>query len=202
MEKNLIITIGRQYGAGGRSVASVISEKLGIPMYDNALLLEASKECGYSPELFKKRDEKRHFLGLAHLFSSQESNTPNYLGDDALFQIQSDVMRKIAEKGSCVIVGRCANYVLRDMDGLLNVFLSSPLDRRIERVMHRMAVDAETARKIIARKEKNRIRYYNNYTLTRWGEASLYDLCIDSSILGVDGTADLIISFAEKAGLI
>lgn len=202
MENKIIITIGRQYGAGGRSVAASISQKLGIPVYDNDLLTEAAKESGYSPDLFKKRDEKRHLFSLAHLFSSRESDTPHYLGDDTLFQIQSDVMRDIAEKGSCIIIGRCSNYILRDMPEALHVFLTSPLDVRVDRVVKRMGVDEETARKIIAKKEKNRIDYYNRYTLTRWGQASIYDLCMDSSILGIDGTADMIIEFAEKKGLL
>ena len=198
----IIITIGRQYGAGGRSVAKAISEKLGIPVYDNDLLLEAAKESGYSPDLFKKRDEKRHLFSLAHLFSSQLSDTPHFLGDDTLFQIQSDVMRNIAEKGSCIIIGRCSNYVLRDMPRALHVFLTSPLDVRVSRVVKRMGVDEETAGKIIAKKEKNRIDYYNRYTLTKWGQASIYDLCMDSSILGIEGTADMIIEFAEKTGFL
>ena len=147
MENKIIITIGRQYGAGGRSVAAVVASKLGIPVYDNDLLIEAAKESGYSPDLFKKRDEKRHLFSLAHLFSSQVSDTPHYLGDDTLFQIQSDVMRNIAEKGSCIIIGRCSNYILRDMPEALHVFLTSPLDVRVDRVVKRMGVDEETARK-------------------------------------------------------
>lgn len=183
-------------------MAAVVASKLGIPVYDNDLLIEAAKESGYSPDLFKKRDEKRHLFSLAHLFSSQVSDTPHYLGDDTLFQIQSDVMRNIAEKGSCIIIGRCSNYILRDMPEALHVFLTSPLDVRVDRVVKRMGVDGETAGKIIAKKEKNRIDYYYRYTLTRWGQASIYDLCVDSSILGIEGTADVIIDFVKKKGLL
>lgn len=202
MEKKIIITIGRQYGAGGRATAAAIGRKLGIPVYDNTLLGEAAKESGFSPSLFKKRDEKRHIFSLSSLFSSQESNATNYLGDNALFQLQSETIRDIAGKESCVIVGRCADYILRDFEGVLKVFITSPYEERKKRVMERMGLDSGTVDKIIQKKEQSRMNFYNAYTLGRWGDVSNYDLCIDSSRLGIEGTADTIIYFAEKAGLL
>ena len=199
---NAIITIGRQFGSGGRSIAAEIGARLGIPVYDNALLAEAAAESGYSPDTFKKRDEKRHLFSLSRLFSSLESNAANYMSDNELFQIQSEAIRKIASKGSCIIVGRCADYVLRDFDNVFKVFITCPYEHRLKRVMDRMGVDRDTAEVITLKKEKNRSKYYNYYTFGKWGDAAQYDLCIDSSLLGIEGTAGLIIEAAKKAGML
>ena len=203
MKNNPIITIGRQYGSGGRSIANELGRRLGIPVYDNALLSEASENCGYSPDIFKKRDEKKHLFSFSRLFSSLYSNAENYMADDELFQIQSETILKIAQEGPCIIVGRCANYVLRDYrDRLLNVFITSPYETRVQRVMERIGVDEATAGKIITRKEKNRAEYYHYYTLGKWGDGPTYDLCIDSSILGIEGTAEIITDFAKAKGIL
>ena len=199
---NVIITIGRQFGSGGRRIAAEIGSRLGIPVYDNALLAEAAAESGYSPDIFKKRDEKRHLFSLSRLFSSLESNAANYMSDNELFQIQSEAIRNIASKGSCIIVGRCADYVLRDFDNVFKVFVTCPYEQRLNRVMGRMGVDRATAEIITEKKEKNRARYYNYYSFGKWGDAGQYDLCIDSSLLGIEGTANLIIETARKAGFI
>lgn len=200
--KKIVITIGRQFGSGGRSVANILGSKLDIPVYDSALLSEAAAESGFSPARFKRRDEKRHLFSLSRLFSSSSWNADNYLGDNELFQIQSEAIRHIAEKSSCIIVGRCADYVLRDMDCLVSVFLCSPDKARVERVMKRQEVTEKVAREIIAKKDRNRRSYYNGYTLGKWGDAATYDLCIDTSVLGDEAAADLIIDFARKAGLL
>ena len=181
-------------------MAQIIGRRLGIPVYDNALLSEAARASGYSPELFHKRDEKRHRFNLSRIFSSLASDAPDYLGDAELFQMQSDAVREVAAKGSCVIVGRCGDYILRDRADLFSVFLTAPYGERVRRVMERKEVDEETARKIIDRKEKERMSYYNGYTLGKWGDASTYDLCMDSSILGLEGTADFIIRASQQKG--
>lgn len=198
--EHVIFTIGRQFGAGGRAVAALIGEKLGIPVYDNSLLTEAAKEYGYSPDIFKKRDEKHHLFGLSRLFSSNAYNADNYMGDNMLFQMQSQAIREIAAKGPCVIIGRCADYILRDHSKLVSVFLTAPMDVRVERIVRRLQVDDKTAEKIINRKENNRKEYYNGYTLGNWGDSSTYKMCINTSAIGMEETADLIIEFARKAG--
>lgn len=203
MKDNPIITIGRQYGSGGRRIAAELGRRLNIPVYDNALLSEAAKNSGYSPDVFKKRDEKKHLFGLSRLFSTLYSNAENYMADNELFQIQSETIRKIAQEGPCIIIGRCANYVLREYrDRMLNVFITAPYEKRVQRVMERMGVDEATAGKIIARKEKNRAAYYHYYTLGKWGDSTTYDICIDSSILGIEGTAEIITDIAKAKGII
>ena len=197
--KKTIICIGREFGAGGRKVAAILKEKTLLPVYDKELLSEAAAQCGFGSYLFKKRDEKRHLFSFSRLFSSSSWNADNYMGDNELFQMQSETIRHIAQKeGSCIIIGRCADYVLRDEEGLVSVFLCCPMEERVKRVCARMDVDEKTAREIIARKDRNRRSYYNGYTLGKWGDAATYDLCIDTSVLGDEGTADLILDFIRR----
>lgn len=201
MEKKIIITIGRQFGSGGKCVAEALGRKLGIPVYDNELIMKAAQDSGFSAELFVKSDEKRRIFSLSSIFANSfQTDTDNFMSDNDLFKMQSETIRKIAEQGPAVIVGRCSDYILRDMDYVLDVFLTSPEDVRAERVAERMNIDLEKASALIERKDKGRSEYYNYYTFGEWGVASTYDLCLDSSILGTEGTADFIIDFARKAG--
>jgi len=203
MEKKIIITIGRQFGSGGKCVADALGQKLGIPVYDNELITKAAQDSGFSAELFVQSDEKRRFFSLSSIFAGNYSaDTENYMSDKGLFKMQCHTIRKIAEQGSAIIVGRCSDYILRDMDCVLDVFLTSPAEVRAERVSERMGISMEKAVEMVEEKDKGRSEYYNYYTFGNWGVASTYDLCIDSSILGIDGTADFIIDFARKAGLI
>ena len=199
---NTIINIGRQFGSGGKQVALNIGSKLGIKVYDNELISKAAEESGFSKELFERSDEKRSMFNISSFFSSDRFvGSRNYVGDNELFKIQSDVIRDIAEKGSAIFVGRCSNYILRDMR-CLDVFISAPLEERIKRVCERTGLEEEDARTRIERQDRTRETYYNFFTFGNWGAASDYDLCIDSSILGIEGTTDCIIDFGRKAGLI
>lgn len=201
MEKKIIITIGRQFGSGGKCVAEALGSKLGIPVYDNELIMKAAQDSGFSAELFVQSDEKRRFLSLSSIFANNfQTDTDNFMSDNGLFKMQSETIRKIAEQGSAVIVGRCSDYILRDMDCVVDVFLTCPEEVRAQRVAERMGIELEKAAAMIERKDKGRAEYYNYYTFGEWGVASTYDLCLDSNILGIDGTADFIIDFARKAG--
>lgn len=198
--KKIIITIGRQFGGGGKVVADVLGKKLGIPVYDSELIAKAAQDSGFSAELFVQSDERRRFFSLSTIFANTYSDTENYMSDKGLFKMQSDTIRKIAEQGSAIIVGRCSDYILRDMDCVIDVFLTSPAEERAGRVSERAGISLEKAMDIIEKKDKDRAEYYNYYTFGNWGVASTYDLCLDSSILGIEGTADFIIDFARKAG--
>ena len=203
MEKKIIINIGRQFGGGGLGVASELGRKLGIPVFDRELIARAAQDSGFSAELFDQSDEKRRIFSLSSIFTSLISSpTENYMSDNGLFEIQCSTIRKIAEQGSAIIVGRCSDYVLRDMDCVLNVFLTSPLSIRVERICERHNLSAEKAEALILQKDKAREEYYNYYTFGNWGIAASYDLCVDSSILGIEGTADFIIDFAKRTGLL
>ena len=202
MEKKIIINIGRQFGGGGRGVAYELGRKLNIPVYDREIINQAAKDSGFGAEFFKERDEKRGFFSFTEIFASGFSDTENYMSDRGIFKLQSQTIEKIAEQGSAIIVGRCADYILRDNEHTLNVFLTSPLDVRAERVASRQGMSLEEAKAKVLEKDKKRAEYYNYYTFGEWGAAETYDLCIDSSILGIEGTADFIIDFAKKAGKI
>lgn len=203
MEKKLIINIGRQFGGGGLGVAMELGKKLGIPVYDRELITKAAQDSGFSAELFVQSDEKRRIFSLSSIFASLTSApADNYMSDKGLFEIQCATIRKIAEQGSAIIVGRCSDYVLRDLDCTLNVFLTSPLSERVARICERHNLGEEKAESLILQKDRAREEYYNYFTFGNWGVASTYDLCIDSSKLGIEGTADFIIDFAKRTGLL
>lgn len=203
MKKDIIITIGRQFGSGGKCVAEVLGRKLGIPVYDQELIMKAAQESGFSAEFFEQSDEKRRFFSLSSIFATAySSETENYMSDKGLFRIQCETIRNIAAQGPAVIVGRCSDYVLRDMKNKLDVFLTSPLEKRAARVAERKGIDYAKALETVEREDRNREEYYNYYTFGNWGVASNYDLCIDSDKLGDEGTADMIIEFARRAGLL
>lgn len=191
MDKHIIINIGRQFGSGGKSVASSLGEKLGIQVYDNELIIKAAAESGFSPDLFRRSDEKKRIVELGFQTAG--------LNDREIFKIQSKVIRDIAQSESAIFVGRASDYVLRDMN-CLDVFITAPDENRRARIRERAGVSDEEAARLIAKMDKGRESYYNFFTFSHWGVASNYDLCVDSSILGIDGTADFIIDFARRAG--
>lgn len=200
MEKKIIINIGRQFGGGGLGVANELGRKLGIPVYDKELIAKAAQDSGFSKAIFETSDEKKRFFSLSSIFANRFGETENYMSDRGLFKMQSETIRKIAEQGPAIIVGRCSDYILRDMENTFNVFLTSPLEVRAARIAERSGVSLEEAEKIAEEKDRKRSDYYNYYTFGNWGHASTYDLCLDSSLLGIEGTADFIIDFARKAG--
>ena len=201
-QKNTIINIGRQFGSGGKLIALRISEVLGIPVYDNELISKAADESGFSKELFERSDEKRSIFSMSSFFGSGRfGSAQNFVGDNELFKIQSEVIKNIAAKESAIFVGRCSNYILRD-SRCLDVFITAPLEDRVKRVSERLGISAEEARDRIGKQDRTRETYYNFFTFGNWGAAADYDLCIDSSLLGIDGTSDYIIEFGRKTGLI
>lgn len=202
MDNRLIINIGRQFGSGGLLVARALGEKLGIPVYDQELIEKAAEESGFSRDLFARSDERRSILSLSGYFETGRfGQADNYLGDNQLFSLQSHVIRTIAESGPAIFIGRCSDYVLRDMD-CLDVFITSPKEVRVRRVAQRMGISPEDAASLIRKKDRTRENYYNYYTFGHWGVASNYDLCVDSSVLGIDGTAEMIIDFCRRSGLL
>ena len=199
---NTIINIGRSFGSGGGYVGQAISKKLGIPFYDNELISKVAEENGYSKNVFAG-EEKRSLFSVSSFFASSRLSyiDSGYVNDDVMFNIQSEVIRSIGEKGDAIIIGRCADYILRDQT-CLNVFISAPEEFRIRRLMEEEHLSQDDAEKLMHKKDRTRATYYNYYTFGSWGAASNYHLCVDSSILGIEGTADYIIDFGRRAGLI
>jgi len=199
---NTLINIGRSFGSGGGSIGQAIGKKLGIPFYDNELISKVAEENGYSKNLFAG-EEKRSLFSMSSFFASSRLSymDSGYVNDDVMFNIQSEVIRSIAEKGDAVIIGRCADYILREKK-CLNVFIGAPEEYRIRRLMQEENLSEDDAEKLMRKKDRTRETYYNYYTFGAWGHASNYHLCVDSSVLGIDGTADYIIDFGRRAGLI
>ncbi|MBO4340563.1 MAG: cytidylate kinase-like family protein [Bacteroidales bacterium] len=200
---NTIINIGRSFGSGGGYVGQAVGKKLGIKVYDNELISKVAEESGYSAGIFASGEEKRSLFSVSSFFASGRLSylDSGYVNDNVMFKIQSDVIRRIASGGDAVIIGRCADYILRDMD-CLDVFVCAPMQYRIKRLMESENLSADEAESLMRRKDRTRETYYNYYTFGAWGKADNYDLCIDSSILGIEGTADFIIDFGRRCGKI
>ena len=201
-EKKIIINVGRQLGSGGRDIAKMLAQHFGCKYYDRELLNLAAKESGFSEKFFEQNDEQKGFFkSLFHLnvpFMGSANFYRNELSEESLLKFQSDAIRKAADEGSCVFVGRCADYVLRDYPGHVDVFITADIADRIALVSSRLGCDEATARKKILSGESERSTYYNYYTGKEWGHSSSYDLCINSSLLGLEGTAAFIAEFIGK----
>ena len=200
--KHIIINVGRQLGSGGHDIGRMLALDFQAKYYDRELLNLAAKESGFSEKFFEQNDEKKGFLkGLFNMQTSHISGGSMYktnFSQESLFQFQSDAIIKAAKEGSCVFVGRCADYILRDFPNTVNIFITASMKYRIAQVMNKQHINAEEARKFIESKESKRAAYYNYYTGKKWGAAESYDLCIDSSILGLTDTEKIIAAFIRK----
>lgn len=202
MGETIIINVGRQLGSGGHDIGRMLAMDFNAKYYDREILNLAAKESGFSAEYFEQNDERHGFLkSLFHTRAPHISDNNFYqsnFSQEALFKFQSDAIRKEAQRGSCVFVGRCADYVLRDFPNVVNVFVTASMKFRIESVVNKLGVLPEEARKIIESGERRRADYYNYYTGKKWGAAASYDLCIDSSVLGLQATEKFIADFVRK----
>lgn len=188
--KKFVITIGRSYGSGGRMVGQKIAEDLGIKCYNSELLIEAAKESGLCQEVFEKIDEKPISAFLS--FSAGKYDHGEMPLNHKVFLAQMQTIKKIAERESCVIVGRCADYVLKDYENVINVFITAPFEDRVQRAIDRDNILPGKAEKRVRRIDKERSNYYNFYSTKRWGVADSYDICLDSSKFGIEGCARII----------
>ncbi len=191
MEQKFIITIGRQYGSGGREIGKRLSQLFNIAYYDKELIKEASKESGLNAEYFEKADEKapgslRHMLSMSWASLGSTFGSDGSLCNENIFKYQSDVIQRIAQEHSCVIVGRCADYILRDVPNCFNIFIHAPMQNRIERITRTEPIDVKEA-----------LEKADFYTDKEWGDSASYHLSIDSSILGSEETALFIKRFIE-----
>ena len=197
-----VINIGRSLGSGGRAIGRLLQKELNIAYYDREILNLAAKESGLCAEVFEHADEKNRFLrtlgNMIPFIGGSESFYPGELSEENLFRIQADAIRKAAADHSCISIGRGADYVLRDFPRCVNVFVTADMKDRIQAVCQHENVNEQKARERIEQVDKERARFYNFFTSGTWGAAATYDLCINSSILGMEGSADFIIQFALK----
>lgn len=203
MKGNLVITIGRQCGSKGRQIGQRLAEKMGVKCYDKELLSLAAKESGLCEEIFETHDEKPTSSFLYSLVMDTYSMGYTNSGfldmplNHKVFLAQFDAIKSLAEKESCVIVGRCADYALADFPNTVTVFITGDDEDKIPWLMECYQVDAAKAKDIMVKTDKKRSSYYNYYSSKKWGDAKGYDLCINSSALGLEGTVDAILAFAK-----
>lgn len=200
-----IINIGRSLGSGGRAIGHILAKEFDIAYYDREILNLAAKESGFCPEVFERSDEKNRFLrtlgNIIPFFGGGSTYYNNELSNENLFRLQSEAIRKAAADHSCIFIGRCADYVLRDFPRCVNVFITADMADRISSVVKRNDCTENEARSIIERGDKERADFYNFYSSGTWGAASTYHLCINSSVLGIDRTAEYIKQFIiDKLG--
>ena len=200
-----VITISRQYGSGGREIGAKLAEKFSIPFYDNELITRAAKESGFAEAAFENAESKASNSLLYSIAMGMNSYGNQELGfshlslDDRIYLAQSDVIRKVAAEGSCVLVGRCADYILRDDPDCVHVFISARMEDRIWRALeYNKDLTEKDAEDTVRKADKSRASYYNYYTDKVWGAAESYDLCVNSSLYGLEETVDYILSFLKR----
>lgn len=201
---NKIYTIGREFGSGGREVGEKLAAKLGIKLYDKELLQQAAKDSGFCEEIFENHDEKPTNSFLYSLvmdtYSVSGYSAAPFLDmplNHKVFLAQFETIKKIAEKESCVIVGRCADYALSDNPDCINIFIHADLDVRIKNVSRNLNITENKARDIINKTDKQRASYYNYYTSKKWGDSKSYNLSLDAGKLGTDNCVKMILKFRE-----
>ncbi|MDD3403246.1 MAG: cytidylate kinase-like family protein [Hespellia sp.] len=198
MKTNTIITIGRQFGSGGHEIGTRLAEDLGVKFYDKEMLAIAAKESGICEEIFETHDEKptNSFLYSLVMDTYSVGYSGNAYSDmpinHKVFLAQFDAIKKIADKGPCILVGRCADYALENYENVLNIFIHADLDARIRRIARIHDLTDAKAKDMIIKADKKRASYYNYYSNKRWSDAESYELCISSSELGIDGTVKAI----------
>lgn len=202
MEK-FVITIARQYGSGGRTIGEMLADRLGIHFYDKELMKLASEDSGINERLFNTADEKVKQSVFTKMFKTEKAykgdiispESGEFVSDDNLFNYQAKVVKDLAENENCVIVGRCADYVLKDYDHVLSVFIHGPKDFCMQEAAKKINLQGKELEKFIAKTDKERADYYKYYTGREWTDARNYDLCLDSSKLGFERCVDEIIAY-------
>ena len=189
---NKIITIGREFGSGGREIGQKLAKKLGVPCYDREIVEQATVESGLLKEEVEAKGEYLSTSGKMSTLFTLYNLYSNMTKDDIIWHAQVKVIKQLAEKGPCVIVGRCADYILRERDDVVNVFIFSDMDKRIERIAKLR--DVESPEKAIKDKDKKRAAYYKHFTEMEWGESRHYDICLNSGLLGVEKCVDVLSS--------
>ena len=201
---NYIYTIGRELGSGGYTVAKLLAKRLGIKLYDKELLAQAAKDSGFCEEIFENHDERPTNSFLYSLvmdtYTGGNYSAAPFLDmplNHKVFLAQFETIKKIAEKESCVIVGRCADYALSDNPDCINIFIHADLDVRIKNVSRNLNITENKARDIINKTDKQRASYYNYYTSKKWGDSKSYNLSLDAGKLGTDNCVEMILKFRE-----
>ncbi len=204
--QNYVITIGRELGSGGKTIGELMAKELGIPVYDRRLIMMAAQESGLAPEVFERADETPGKGVMASImrtlsspFASYSSIYNNSMSKESLFQVQADIIRQKAAEERGSIVGRCSDYILREHPRHLDIFVRANYEDRVAQLVKRHGCTDKEAKELIDKIDEIRSDYHNFYAETNWGDSRAYDICVNSSILGIEETAKLLLDFAKKA---
>lgn len=201
-----VITITRQYGSGGREIGRKLAEAYGIPFYDNEIISRAAKDTGFAEAAFERAEDKASnsllysiAMGM-NVFSSQDVGFSGLSLDDRIFLAQSKVIRNVAAEGPCVIVGKCADYILREQENVVNLFIRASLDFRIRRAVEVEGISQEKSAEAVMKKDKSRANYYKYHSGERWDNVLNYDMAICSDLCGIDGTVACLKAYLDQMG--
>ena len=201
---NKIITITRQFGSGGREIGKKLAEAYGIPFYDNEIISRAAKDTGFAEAAFERAEDKASnsllysiAMGM-NVFSSQDVGVSGLSLDDRIFLAQSMVIRIVAKEGACVIVGRCADYILKNQENVVNLFIRATLDFRIKRAIEVEGIPKEKSAEMVMKKDKSRANYYKYHSGERWDNVLNYDFAIRSDLCGIDGTVACLKAYLDQ----
>ena len=203
MSNNIVITMARQYGSGGKTIGAMLAKELGINCYSREILRMASEESGINERLFGMSDEKMKGAGWFKILSRPYDGEllppedKDFVSEENIFNYQAKIIKDLAEKESCVIVGRCADYALSDNPDCINVFIHADMDKRIKNVSKNLNITENKARDIINKTDKQRASYYNYYTSKKWGDSKSYNLSLDAGKLGTDNCVEMILKYRE-----
>lgn len=198
MKDNLVITISREFGSGGREIGEKAAKELGIPFYDRAIILKAAENSGLSEDFIETEEQRVTNSMLFNLSTGGMASQNFQFMSDQIYIAQSRAIREYADEGSCVIVGRCADFILRDDVKCLNLFIHADKYFKLNRIMHKYALDQSAAEKMIKESDKKRSRHYRFYTSMEWGNKENYDICINSGKLGIENAVKLIVDAAQN----
>ncbi len=198
-----VVTLARQFGSGGHEVGEKLAARLGIPLYDREILLRAAQQSGISAEMFCEADEKPgssliYSLSIGAGKGAMFADFEQKMQRESVFSWQCRTIRELADKGPCVIIGRCADDILRGRPGLVSVYVHSPLEIRVQRIARMHNIDEDAARDLVRKTDKTRANYYSFYTDREWDAAANYDLCLNTARLGVEGAVEMIAEFLEN----
>lgn len=201
---NKVITITRQFGSGGREIGKKLAEAYGIPFYDNEIISRAAKDTGFAEAAFERAEDKASnsllysiAMGM-NVFSSQDVGFSGLSLDDRIFLAQSKVIRNVAKEGPCVIVGRCADYILKNQENVVNLFIRATLDFRIKRAIEAEGIPKEKSAEMVMKKDKSRANYYKYHSGERWDNVLNYDFAIRSDLCGIDGTVACLKAYLDQ----
>jgi len=201
--KNPVITIARQYGSEGHTIGEELAKRLGVPFYDKELIDLAAQKSGYHPDALKRADEKAAG-SLLYTLATGATSLGSMIGhydipiNDKLFIVQNDIIKELAEKEQCVIIGRCGDYALRNFENKVTVFICGNVETRVQHICDTLNVSKDAAESMIVKEDKRRASYYNFYTGQKWGVPDRYTLCLNSSVLGVDGCVEMIAAVVSR----